>query len=209
MAISARLRHLSHLPLTWAVSLPKSLLRFLVEVILIGIAVFLGLVANQWREDRQHRELATVTLRYFRQDATVNRQALRAEREYHESLARQLGVFLNSDLPKTAQNFEAKVHFMGVRPIIFEHTAWDLALATQSLSYLKPQLAYALSRVYTRQQALQTLEDTFLQATYAIQDPRAQATALEVYMTDVNIQEPVLLKLLDELIPELDQNQSQ
>ena len=44
----------------------------------------------------------------------------------------------------------------GVRPVIYEHTAWDLALATQALSYLKPDLAFDISKVYTQQNAFQT-----------------------------------------------------
>ena len=191
-------------------SIPNALLKFLVEVLLIGIAVFLGLLANQWRESRQHRELAKATLRYFNQDATVNQKAIASEQQYHQTLARELEAFLQSDVPKTQANFNTHIHFIGVRPIVFEHTAWDLALATQSLSYFKPQLSYALSQVYTRQQAFQNLEDGFLQSLYnptALANPDATglATALDVYMNDVNVQEPALLKLYAELLPQIDQ----
>jgi hypothetical protein len=208
MSFSARGRELSRI--VW--SSPKSGLKFLVEVILVGLAVFLGLVANQWRDGRQHRELAAASLQYFRQDAVVNQKAILTVTKYHRTLARELDAFLNSDVPKTMKNFDAKVHFMGVRPVIFEHTAWDLALATQSLSYLDPQLAYALSRVYTRQQAFQTLENSYLQAAYtptnfATDDMKGVATTMGIYLSDVNYQETDLLKLYEELIPQIDKAQ--
>jgi hypothetical protein len=46
--------------------------------------------------------------------------------------------------------------------VIFEHTAWDLALATQALSYLDPNLAFDISKVYTKQNAFEKLEESFL-----------------------------------------------
>lgn len=92
---------------------------------------------------------------------------------------------------------------------MFERSAWDLALATQSLSYFDPKLAYAISRVYTRQQALQTLENSFLQSvlgpsTFASEDAAGLARSMEAYLIDVNIQEPDLLKLYTELLPQVD-----
>jgi hypothetical protein len=38
----------------------KSLLQLTIEVVLVGLGVFLGLLANQWHDDQQHRELANV-----------------------------------------------------------------------------------------------------------------------------------------------------
>jgi hypothetical protein len=101
------------------------------------------------------------------------------------------------------------VHFTGVHPVIFERTAWDLALANQSLSYLEPPLAYAISRVYTRQQAFQTMENTFLQSalapsTFGTQDATNLAAVIQTYLGDVNNQEPALLKLYDQLLHQLD-----
>jgi hypothetical protein len=101
------------------------------------------------------------------------------------------------------------VHFYGLEPVTFERSAWDLALANQSLSYLAPKLAYAISRVYTRQQALQTLENSFLQSVlgpsiFASQDATGLARSMEAYLIDVNIQETDLLKLYAGLLPQVD-----
>src|SRR5207248_11619288 len=71
-------------------------------------------------------------------------------RAYHETLARELIQFLRSSESPTEERFSKEVHFQGVRPVIYEHTAWDLALATQALSYLKPELAFDIDRKSTR-----------------------------------------------------------
>jgi hypothetical protein len=41
----------------------KSLLKIVLEVLLISGGVFLGLMGEQWREHTQHRELAEASLR--------------------------------------------------------------------------------------------------------------------------------------------------
>src|SRR5215468_8842210 len=95
---------------------PKSWLGLLTEVILIGLSVFLALMADQWRVNRQHRQDAQAILSYFREEVMVNRDAMQKERPYHEKLAEEIDRFLKSDGPKTRQAFEATVHFMGVHP---------------------------------------------------------------------------------------------
>ena len=187
---------------------PKSWLGLLAEVVLIGLSVFLALVADQWRVRREHRQDAEATLRYIREEVMVNRDAMKKELPYHEKLAQEIGRFLESDGPKTRQAFDTTVHFTGVHPVIFERTAWDLALANQSLSYLEPPLAYAISRVYTRQQSFQTMENTFLQSarapsTFGTQDATGLAAVIQSYLGDVNSQEPALLRLYDQLLQQL------
>jgi|SRR4051812_49180744 hypothetical protein len=188
---------------------PKSPLGLLTEVVLIGVSVFLALLANQWSEAREHRGRANATLRYFREEIVTNQKAIEARRQYHEALRGDIEHFLKSDAPKTLPSFYPAVHFHGLEPVTFERSAWDLALANQSLSYLAPKLAYAISRVYTRQQALQTLQNSFLQSvfgpsTFASQDATGLAGSMEAYLIDVNIQEPDLLKLYAQLLPQID-----
>ncbi len=90
-----------------------------------------------------------------------------------------------------------------------EHTAWDLALATQSLSYLNPAVAFAISKVYTEQSAFQTLENSFLAsaftpATFSSDNVKGLATAIAFYLADVNVQEPLLLQRYEKVIPEVE-----
>jgi len=187
----------------------KSIPGLLIEVVLVGLGVFLGLLANQWHDDRQHRELAEATLRYFHEEIVVNKRAIEKVRPYHAALSSEVGRFLQVEGPRTTQRFQAAVHFRGVEPVEFERTAWDLALATQSFSYLPPKLAYAISRVYTRQQAFQTLQIGFLHAvlaptTFSAPDMTGFATSMDMYLHDVNIQEPQLITLYEQLLPQIE-----
>ena len=188
----------------------KSLLSVILEVVLISIGVFLALWANNWHEEREHRALAYSSLHNFADELRTNQQAVRNERQYHETLARELHEFLISNEPPTEERLQKSVQFKGVRPIIFEHTAWDLALATQALSYLEPRLAFNISKVYTAQSAFQALENSFLAsafspATFSSDNVKGLVAAMEYYLRDINQQEPAILQLYDKVIPEVDQ----
>jgi hypothetical protein len=188
---------------------PKSWVGLFMEVVLIGLSVFLALTAEQWRVRREHQKDGEASLRYIQEEVMVNREAVKKARQYHEELSQKIQRFVESNGPKTRQAFDETVHFAGVQPVTFERTAWDLAVAGQSLSYLKPPLAYAISRVYTRQQELQTIQNTFLQSaltpsSLATQDASSLANVTLAYLVDVNIQEPALLQLYDQLLLQID-----
>jgi len=186
----------------------RSFLNLLFEVALIAVGVFLALWANNWHEDREHRAQARAALRNFASEMEANRQAMQRNRAYHETFARELREFLASKEPASEDRLNKSVHFEGMRPVIFEHTAWDLALATQALSYLDPDLAFDISKVYTGQNAFQKLEDSFLAAAFtpaslSSDNVKGMATAMELYLIDVNQHEPAILQLYDKVIPEV------
>ena len=186
----------------------RSFFNLIFEVALIAVGVFLALWANNWHEDREHRAQARAALRNFAAEMETNRQAMQRNRAYHEAFARELREFLASKEPASEDRLNKSVHFEGMRPVIFEHTAWDLALATQALSYLDPDLAFDISKVYTEQNAFQKLEDSFLVAAFtpaslSSDNVKGMATAMELYLIDVNQQEPAILQLYDKVIPEV------
>jgi Tfp pilus assembly protein PilE len=186
----------------------RSLFNLIFEVALIAVGVFLALWANNWHEDREHRAQARAALRNFAAEMETNRQAMQRNRAYHETFARELGEFRKSKEPASEDRLYKSVHFEGMRPVIFEHTAWDLALATQALSYLDPDLAFDISKVYTKQNAFEKLEDSFLAAAFtpsslSSDNVKGMAAAMELYLIDVNQQEPAILQLYDKVIPEV------
>jgi hypothetical protein len=186
----------------------RSFFNLVIEVALITVGVFLALWANNWHENSEHRAEARAALRNFASEMEVNREATQRYRPYHETLARELHEFLGSKEPPSDDRFNKSVHFQGMRPVIFEHTAWDLALATQALSYLNPDLAFDISKVYTRQNAIQKLEDSFLAsaftpATLSSDSLKGLAPAMEIYLIQVNLEEPAMVSLYEQIIPEV------
>jgi hypothetical protein len=182
----------------------KSLFTIALEVMLIGTGVFLGLAGEQWRERAQHREMAEASLRRFRSEILTNRETVAGIKDYHVTMKKRLDAYFAANA-KTRPNLEVKLR--GVQPAFFEHTAWDLALATQALAYIDSSLAFALSRIYTSQQDYAELSRGVLQAMYVlnpIKNEEAFFGAVVIYYGDIVLWEPKLLSMYDELLPQID-----
>ena len=182
----------------------KSPLRLALEVLLIGTGVFLGLAGEQWRESRGNRERAQASLRRFHTELRDNRKAVVDVRDYHVTLRMSLREYLKAT-PEQRKSISIKMQ--GVRPVFFETTAWDLALATQSLADIPQDVAFDISRVSRIQQAYVQLSQGMLNAMF-INSPYTGGDAflgsVAVYLDDVTALEPQLVKMYDELLPKIE-----
>jgi hypothetical protein len=183
----------------------RPVLRVLLEITLIAAGVFLGLAGDAWREREQHRDAARASLRRFRAEITANREAVAGVRDYHVVTLASVRAYLAKEDHKTRNVADVKIQ--GLRWVTFEHTAWDLALATQSLAYIDGDLAYGLSRAYNVQQAYAELTRGMTQAMYLLpmdENFDAFAEATNAFLGDLTYMEPRLLAMYDELLPRLD-----
>ena len=182
----------------------QSLFKIGLEVVLISAGVFLGLAGEQWRESARHRELAEASLRRFRSEILTNRKAVAAVKDYHITTKKSIDTYLAAD-PQSRQSRDVSVK--GLQPVYFEHSAWDLTLATQSLVYIDSQLAFAISRIYTTQANYADLTRGIMQALY-LRPPNenlaAFLSAVAIYYGDIVYFEPQLLHMYDETLPQID-----
>ena len=178
-------------------------LKLVLEVALISMGVFLGLAGEQWRESRHTRELAEDALRRFRTEIDMNRKKVTAVRDYHVNMQKAAEDYFKA--PPGHRVFNFKLH--GLEPATFDRTAWDLALATQSLSYVDNRVAFDLARVYSLQERYTELWHGMINALYQhppLEDPAPFYGAMDVWLGDVVYEEPELLKQYGALLPELD-----
>ncbi|HEU4722353.1 MAG TPA: hypothetical protein VFS59_13420 [Gemmatimonadaceae bacterium] len=182
----------------------RPVLRVLVEVALIATGVFLGLAGDAWREREQKREAARASLRRFRAEVAANRAAVAAVRDYHVTALASVRAYL--DKPNKARN-TADVQIQGLRWVTFEHSAWDIALATQALAYIDGDLAHSLSRLYSAQQFYSELTSGMAQSMYQLHPEDnfdAFAYAVFAFFGDLTAMEPKLIAMYDELLPTID-----
>jgi hypothetical protein len=182
----------------------RSIVKVLFEVVLIGMGVFLGLLGEQWRESSHHRELALDSLRRFRTEIVANRSAVLAVKDYHATTRKSVETYLAADRG-SRQSGDLRIN--GIQPVSFEHTAWDLAIATQSLAYLDSDLAFSVARVYDGQQRYAELTHGVLQAMYLrppTENLEAFLRVLALYYDDIVLEEPGLVKMYNELLPQVD-----
>jgi len=179
----------------------RSVLTIGLEVILISAGVFLGLMGEQWRERAQHRELAHEALLRFRTELRANRESVAAVKDKHIVKLKNLQAFFATD-PRTAKTLP--IPDTGLAPAFMEHSAWDLALATQSLTYIDSDLAFAIAHVYAVQEQLDELTRAITQSMYAISSTESFLNGVATYFGDCTLIEPRLLKIYDEILPRLD-----
>ena len=95
----------------------------------------------------------------------------------------------------------------GLQPVFFQRSAWELALATQSLAYIDSDLAFALSRIYTGQEAYIDLTGAIMQSTIygrsMTEDEEGYMRSLSYYFGDIALLEPDLLRQYDEILPQI------
>jgi hypothetical protein len=176
------------------------LLKIVLEVVLISIGVFLALMAEQWREHARDRELAQASLRGFRSEILRNRKAVEDVKDYHSGLLKELRAYYATEAKKrTAENIQIR----GLQPVFFEQTAWDLALATQALAHIDPELALGLSRAYGLQRTSLEMTRGIMQAIY-LRPLEENFEGLLWYYGDIVLWEPQLLRMYDELVPQID-----
>jgi hypothetical protein len=176
------------------------LFRVVLEVLLISLGVFLALMGEQWRQHAEDRSRAQAALRRFQAEIQVNRGAVLAVKDYHQELLPQLRRYLEDD-PRSRTT--ETVRIQGLRPVFFERTAWDLAIATQALAHIEPDIAFALSRAYGLQTTYAEMTRGIMQAVY--QRPIDQNfDGLSDYYCDLVLWEPQLVQMYDELLRQLD-----
>lgn len=166
--------------------------KMLVEVFLIGVAVFLGMAADQWRSDRQHREAARQALQRIRAEVQKNQTEVERVREYHVRLHQAISMYLD---PATRATANVRVT-AGINPAKFERTAWDLALATQALADIDQDVSFELAAIYGVQQTYDDLSRGLTQAMY-LRPPGENLDgflqSLKLYYDDITIHESDLL----------------
>lgn len=174
----------------------------LFEMILVGAGVFLGMAADQWRTDQQDHAQAIEALRRFKVEVENNRAAVANVKDYHVAMRAEIIKYLDPKLRQTAN-----LRMQGVMPVVFEHTAWDLALAAQSLAGINPEISFELTGIYGLQQAYTGLSSGLTQAMY-MRPPGADLDAflqsVKLYYDDVVLHEPELINRYDRILPLID-----
>jgi hypothetical protein len=189
----------------------KSALKIGLEVLLITSGVFLGLLGEQWRENVHHRELAEASLQRFRAEFRRNRGEVERVHDRHVKERKDLEAYF------AAHGNELNAHLVDPRKPIpgpvpdnvtdsagFDYSAWDLALATQSLSYIDPDLVASMSAAYRMQQMYEDAHRAIAQTSYSFTDPVYWLRGVTNYFGDAALWEELLLKRYDDLLPRLD-----
>ena len=85
-----------------------------------------------------------------------------------------------------------------------DFSAWDFALATQSLAYIDPDLVASMSSAYRLQQIYLDAHRSIQQTSYSFTNPVYFLRGVETYFGDASLYEDLLMTRYDDLLPRLD-----
>jgi hypothetical protein len=189
-----------------------SWLKLVLEVVLITAGVFLGLAGESWRESREHRELAEQSLRRFRDEFKANRTAVERVHQRHQDQEKGLSDYFAAHGPALmASMLDPRKPIPGPVPdivtdsAVFDYSAWDVALATESLAYIDPELVAMISDAHRMQQMIEDDHTAITQVTYSFQNQVHWLRGLGGSFGDTALHERLLLERYDKLQPRLDE----
>jgi len=189
----------------------RSFLKLALEVLLIAVGVFLGLAGEQWRENVRHRELAHQSLERFRQEFRLNRaEVVRVHDRHVQQMKGLEAYFRQYDKELSLHTIDRSKPIPGPIPdtvtdsALFDYSAWELAVATQSLAYMDPELVAKMSAAYRMQQMYEDSHRAIAQTSYSMTDVVYWLRGVMTWFGDASLYEELLLKWYDEILPRMD-----
>lgn len=124
--------------------------RLVFEVFLLVASAMLALAVNDWNNDRERDKLAHRVLEELKLEVAQNRESIDSTLDYHEKMT--AGFHASLDALAKGETWNYPDTFEGLRQILFQRTAYDSALLSQTLPHLRPGTLSALSALYTQQE---------------------------------------------------------
>lgn len=180
----------------------------LFESALIIFSILFALWVNDWKEERDHRNLAQQALANFEREILNNQATVKRQLEYHQRLQESLRAVLeNPGRIRTLEQLWQETQWKGLSPPVFLDTAWQTAVATRALTYLDYQTVSVLSEIYSTQKVMDKLVELFLPSFLAsgVSDHQVLDAARQVsrILLDFTVQEKLLLTVYDRALQQI------
>jgi hypothetical protein len=185
----------------------KSFFKIGLEVALISAGVFLGMLGDEWRENAEHQALADASLLRFRAEFRANKAEVERVHGRHVQQLQALEKYFaehQAALLDVRQPPPPPIPDMATDSAGVAYAAWDVALATQSLAYIDPDLVAATSSAYRLQHMYEDAHRHIQQAQYSANMPIHLMRGHMTYFGDASLYEELLLKQYDAILSRLD-----
>jgi hypothetical protein len=134
--------------------------RVLVESVLVVGSILLALALDEWSEDQDFQDLATLSLLNFEREIEQNRLRLEDVTPFHAGL-RDIMANMDAGGPEVPATTIRNI-LEGFQPALLVSTAWETAVATGALGYMDYNVVAGLSLTYNLQERLVALNESGL-----------------------------------------------
>jgi hypothetical protein len=168
--------------------LRNSTVTLAIQILSIIFSILLALSLNDWKESRNNKQLALMTLKNFREEIGNNKRAI-------ETALRDQRIFLRSlenGAPRIHTGKEKTLALPEINlPDVLTAT-WETALGTKAMVYIDYDMISKLSELYLQQKWLMSLEDKIFQtilSPYSYEKKNAENLTRALYVSLRNIME--------------------
>ena len=140
----------------------SSLQTALIEVVSIVVAVIMGFVVNEWRENRGNQRKARTAFERITQEAEENHAQLQDRQDYYRRM-----IAVIDSLAKTSRQIHSYAEipgWSGINPPMLSASSYKTAASIGVFSYMDFQTADQISKLYMIQEDLSNLRTTTIQA---------------------------------------------
>jgi len=142
-----------------------------IEFLSVFLAVFLGFMANQWRDSYNNRKLAKQTIENIQFEISNNSQTLKAMLVEHKVQQKKIDRLLEIiDDPKATENITLDLSFK-----LINSNSWETAKLTQAVAYMDVKQVSDIAAVYEIQEYYKDLVKDFTSSTTVISDDKKEA----------------------------------
>jgi hypothetical protein len=135
----------------------------ILEAISIILAVLLGFIVNQWRENHNEKKRAEAAFQRILQEIGQNRAHLEEKQNYYLKMTGLLDSLMA--LPKPFHTPDMSTGWRGINPPVLSESAFQTASSTGVISSFDFHLAERISKIYSIQDDLQKLTTASLNST--------------------------------------------
>ena len=136
----------------------------LIEFVSVFLAVFLGFMANQWRDSYNNSKLAKQTVENIQFEIRNNSKTLTGMLANHKVQQKKIDRLMEIiDDPKATENITLDLQFK-----LISSNSWETAKLTQAVAYMDVKQVSDIAAVYEIQEYFKNLVDDFTRSTNVI-----------------------------------------
>ena len=136
----------------------------LIEFVSVFLAVFLGFMANQWRDSYNNSKLAKQTVENIQFEIRNNSKTLTGMLANHKVQQKKIDRLMEIiDDPKATENITLDLQFK-----LISSNSWETAKLTQAVAYMDVKQVSDIAAVYEIQEYYKNLVDDFTRSTDVI-----------------------------------------
>ena len=150
----------------------------LIEFVSVFLAVFLGFMANQWRDSYNNSKLAKQTVENIQFEIRNNSKTLTGMLANHKVQQKKIDRLMEIiDDPKATENITLDLQFK-----LISSNSWETAKLTQAVAYMDVKQVSDIAAVYEIQEYYKNLVDDFTRSTNVISSDDVKEAKISLLM---------------------------